>query len=188
METLLNAKCPEFKLNAFFGNEFTTVSNYDIAGKWTVFFFYPADFTFVCSTDLVDLADKHDKLLSMGVSVYSVSCDTEYAHKEWHDSSDSIKKIKYPMIADPIGILSKAFGVYMDNTGMACRSTFVINPEGMVKIIEINDNNIGRNADELIRKIEAAQFVASHPGDVCPAKWKQGDKAIKPDISHVEKI
>jgi peroxiredoxin (alkyl hydroperoxide reductase subunit C) len=92
------------------------------------------------------------------------------------------------MIADPIGILSKAFGVYMDNTGMACRSTFVINPEGMVKIIEINDNNIGRNADELIRKIEAAQFVASHPGDVCPAKWKQGDKAIKPDISHVEKI
>ena len=188
METIINAQVPEFKVQAFQKGEFKTVSNEDIQGKWAIFFFYPADFTFVCPTELVDLAGKYEELKNMGVEVFSVSCDTHFVHKAWYDASDSIKKINYTMLADPLAVLAKGFGVYKADEGVAYRGTFLVDPEGKIKIAEIQDNSIGRNADELVRKVSAAQFVESHPGEVCPAKWKQGEETLKPSIDLVGKL
>lgn len=188
METIINAQTPEFKVQAFQNGEFKTVSNEDIKGKWAIFFFYPADFTFVCPTELVDLAEKYEVLKGMGVEVFSVSCDTHFVHKAWYDTSDSIKKINYTMLADPLAVLAKGFGVYKADEGVAYRGTFLVDPEGKIKIAEIQDNSVGRNADELVRKVSAAQFVASHPGEVCPAKWKQGAETLKPSIDLVGKL
>ena len=188
MDPIINAKVPEFKVQAYHNGEFKEVTNKDIEGKWAIFFFYPADFTFVCPTELEDLQSKYAQLKEMGVEVYSVSTDTHFVHKAWHDTSERIKKIEYPMLADPTGLLARAFGVMIEEDGMAYRGTFVVNPEGLVKIVEINDNNIGRNADELVRKVEAAQFVAAHPGDVCPAKWKKGAETLQPSIDLVGKL
>jgi len=188
MGPIINSKLPEFTAQAYHNGEFKTVTDKDVLGKWGVFFFYPADFTFVCPTELVDMAEKYAQLKSMGVEVYSVSTDSHFVHKAWHDASESIRKIEYPMLADPTGALSRAFGVMIEEEGMAYRGTFVVNPEGLVKIAEINDNGIGRNADELARKIEAAQFVATNPGEVCPAKWKKGGETLKPSIDLVGKI
>lgn len=188
MESIINAQVPEFKVNAFQNGEFKTVSNEDIKGKWALFFFYPADFTFVCPTELVDLAEKYDQLKADGVEVFSVSRDTHFVHKAWHDASDSIKKIKYTMLADPLAVLAKGFGVFKEDEGLAYRGTFLVDPEGKIKIAEIQDNSIGRNADELVRKVEAAQFVATHDGEVCPAKWKKGAETLKPSIDLVGKI
>jgi peroxiredoxin (alkyl hydroperoxide reductase subunit C) len=188
MASIINSKVPEFKVQAFHNNDFRTVTEKDLAGKWSVFFFYPADFTFVCPTELGDMADKYAAFQKMGVEVYSISTDTHFTHKAWHDTSETIKKIKYPMVADPTGHLSKSFGVYIDEAGLAYRGTFLINPEGLIKLAEINDNGIGRNADELIRKVQAAQFVAAHPNEVCPAKWTPGDKTLKPGLDLVGKI
>ena len=188
MQTIINTQMPEFKVQAFQNGEFKTVSNEDVKGKWAVFFFYPADFTFVCPTELVDLSHKYEELQKMGVEVFSVSCDTHFVHKAWFDTSDSIKQIKYTMLADPLAVLAKGFGVFKEDEGVAYRGTFVVDPEGLVKLMEIHDNSVGRNADELVRKIKAAQFVASHPGEVCPAKWNEGSETLKPSIDLVGKI
>ena len=183
MEPIINSQLPEFKVQAFQNGSFKTVTNEDVKGKWAIFFFYPADFTFVCPTELVDIAEKYEQFQAMGVEVYSVSTDSHFVHKAWHDASESIRKIKYPMLADPTGVLTRAFGVMIEEEGMAYRGTFVVNPEGKIKIAEIQDNNIGRNADELLRKVEAAQFVATHDGEVCPAKWKKGGETLKPSTT-----
>ena len=188
MASIINSHVTEFKVNAFKGNDFIEVSNKDIEGKWAVFFFYPADFTFVCPTELEDLQDKYAQLKAMGVEVFSVSCDTHLVHKAWHDASPRIKNIEYTMLADPLAVLAKAFGVYKEDEGIAYRGTFVVNPEGLIKIAEIQDNNIGRNADELVRKIEAAQFVATHQGEVCPARWTRGKETLKPGVDLVGKL
>lgn len=188
MASIINSKIPEFKVQAYHNDSFKTVGNVDLKGKWSVFFFYPADFTFVCPTELGDMADKYAEFKKMGVEVYSVSTDTHFTHKAWHDASDTIKKIQFPMLADPTGHLSRAFGVYIDEEGLAYRGTFVVDPEGAIKIAEIHDNGIGRNADELVRKIQAAQFVATHKGEVCPAKWRPGQETLKPGLDLVGKI
>ncbi|MCX7979139.1 MAG: alkyl hydroperoxide reductase subunit C [Bdellovibrionaceae bacterium] len=188
MQTLINTQIPEFKVQAYHDGQFKTVTHADLKGKWSIFFFYPADFTFVCPTELGDMADKYSKFKEMGVEVYSVSTDTHFVHKAWHDASPTIKKIKFPMLADPTGHLSRAFGVYIESDGLAYRGTFLINPEGKIKLAEINDNGIGRNADELLRKVAAAQYTANHPGEVCPAKWQPGDKTLKPGLDLVGKI
>ena len=188
MASIINSQIPEFKVQAFHDGQFKTVSNADLKGKWAVFFFYPADFTFVCPTELGDLADRYAEFQKLGVEVYSVSTDTHFTHKAWHDTSETIKKIKYPMLADPTGALARAFGVYIEEEGLAYRGTFLINPEGLIKIAEIHDNGIGRSSDELLRKVQAAQFVASHPGEVCPAKWKPGAATLKPGLNLVGKI
>ncbi len=188
METIINSQLPEFTANAYHNGDFTQVSSSDLAGKWSVFFFYPADFTFVCPTELVDVAEKYEQFKAMGVEIYSVSTDTHFVHKAWHDASESIRKIQYPMLADPTGALSRAFGVMIEEEGLAYRGTFLVDPEGKIKLAEIQDNSIGRNADELLRKVEAAQFVASHSGEVCPAKWKKGQETLKPSIDLVGKI
>lgn len=188
MTISINQRIPDFKVQAFHNGEFKTVTQENLRGKWSVFFFYPADFTFVCPTELVDLADKYEELKKLNVEVYGVSTDTHFTHKAWHDVSESIKKIKYPMLADPTGHLSRSFGVYIEEEGLAYRGTFVVNPDGLVKIAEVHDNGIGRNAEELVRKVQAAQFVASHPGEVCPAKWKPGAATLKPGLDLVGKI
>lgn len=187
MQSIIDYSVPEFKLNACHNDRFVTVSNKDIEGQWSAFFFYPADFSFVCPTELVDKAEKYDDFKRMGVEIYSVSTDTQFVHKAWHDTSESIRKIKYPMLADPAGTLARAFGVMIEEEGIACRGTFVVDPAGKIRLVEIQDNSIGRNAAELLRKVEAAQFVASHSGEVCPARWKQGDKTLRPSIDLVGK-
>ena len=188
MNSIINSKLPEFKAQAYHNDQFKTVTDKDLEGKWSVFFFYPADFTFVCPTELVDMAEKYEELKKMGVEVYSVSTDTHFAHKAWHDTSDSIKKINYPMLADPTGHLSKSFGVYIEEAGLAYRGTFLVDPDGLIKLAEIHDNGIGRNADELLRKIQAAQFIRSNPYEVCPAKWKPGSQTLRPGLDLVGKI
>ncbi len=188
MQTLINTRIPNFKVQAYHQDAFKTVTEKDLAGKWAILFFYPADFTFVCPTELVDLADKYAELQRAGVEVYSVSTDTHFTHKAWHDASESIKKIKYPMLADPTGHLTRAFGVHIEEEGLAYRGTFLIDPDGLIKLAEVQDNGIGRNADELVRKVQAAQFVRQHPGEVCPAKWKPGAQTLKPGLDLVGKI
>jgi len=188
MITIINTNVPEFKVQAYHQDKFVTVSQNELKGKWSIFFFYPADFTFVCPTELGDMADKYAQFKELGVEVYSVSTDTHFTHKAWHDASETIKKIQFPMLADPTGALSRAFGVHIEEEGLAYRGTFLVNPEGKIKLAEINDNGIGRNADELFRKVQAAQYVASHDGEVCPAKWTPGEKTLKPGLNLVGKI
>jgi len=188
MKTLIGTDLPEFKVQAYQNGEFKEVSHNDLKDKWSVLFFYPADFTFVCPTELGDMADKYPQLKEMNVEVYSVSTDTHFTHKAWHDASETIKKINYPMLADPTGHLTRAFGVHIEEEGLAYRGTFLIGPDGKIKIAEVQDNGIGRNADELVRKIQAAQFIAENPDEVCPAKWKPGADTLKPGLDLVGKI
>ncbi|NBX16818.1 MAG: peroxiredoxin [Proteobacteria bacterium] len=188
MLNIINTKIVDFTVQAYVNDSFRTVTQADLKGKWSVFFFYPADFTFVCPTELGDMADHYEKFRALGVEIYSVSTDTHFTHKAWHDASETIKKIKFPMLADPTGLLSRAFGVHIESEGLANRGTFVVNPEGLIKVAEIHDNGIGRNAEELLRKVQAAQFVATHSGEVCPAKWKPGQDTLKPGLNLVGKI
>ena len=188
MANLINTEVKPFKATAFHRGQFIPVSEADLKGVWSIVFFYPADFTFVCPTELGDLADYYDELQKMGVEVYSVSTDTHFTHKAWHDTSDTIKKIKFPMIGDPTGVISRNFEVMIEEDGLAERGTFVIDPQGKIQIVEINAGGIGRDASELLRKVKAAQYVASHPGEVCPAKWKEGDATLAPSLDLVGKI
>lgn len=188
MSSLINTTIKPFKATAFHNGEFKPVTDASLKGKWSVVFFYPADFTFVCPTELGDMADHYAELQKMGVEVYGVSTDTHFTHKAWHDTSDTIKKIKFPMIGDPTGAISRNFEVMIEEEGLALRGTFVINPEGQIKICEVHDLGIGRSAKELVRKIQAAQYVASHDGEVCPASWQPGDKTLAPSLDLVGKI
>ena len=185
---LINTTIKPFKANAYHNGKFITVSDQDLKGKWSVVFFYPADFTFVCPTELGDLADHYDTFKSMGVEIYSVSTDTQFTHKAWHDTSETIGKIKYPMIGDPTGAITRNFEVMVESEGLALRGTFVINPEGVIKAIEITDDGIGRDAKELLRKVQAAQYIAANPGQVCPAKWTPGAETLAPSLDLVGKI
>ncbi|MCL2829191.1 MAG: alkyl hydroperoxide reductase subunit C [Betaproteobacteria bacterium] len=185
---IVNSKLKAFSAQAYLNGKFVQVSDKDLAGKWSIFFFYPADFTFVCPTELGDMADLYPEFQKLGVEVYSVSTDTHFTHKAWHDASETIRKIKYPMLGDPTGTLCRNFDVMIEEAGLAQRGTFLVDPNGEIKIVEINDGGIGRDASELLRKVKAAQYVASHPGEVCPAKWKEGDKTLAPSLDLVGKL
>ena len=148
-------------------------------------FFYPADFTFVCPTELEDLANKYEEFKKIGCEIYSVSCDTHFVHKAWHDASDTIKKIQYPMLADPTGALARDFDVMIEADGLAERGSFIVNPEGKIVAYEVIAGNVGRNADELLRRVQASQFVAEHGDQVCPAKWQPGASTLKPSLDLV---
>ncbi|PMR71221.1 alkyl hydroperoxide reductase subunit C [Halomonas heilongjiangensis] len=186
--SLINTEVKPFKATAFHNGEFIDVTEASLKGKWNVFFFYPADFTFVCPTELGDLADNYEEFKKLGVEVYGVSTDTHFTHKAWHDSSETINKIQYPMLADPTLAISRNFEVLIEEAGLAERGTFVIDPEGKIQIVEINAGNIGRNAEELLRKVKAAQYVAANPNEVCPAKWKEGEATLAPSLDLVGKI
>jgi peroxiredoxin len=186
--SLINTALKPFKAEAFKDGKFLTVTDADLKGKWSVVFFYPADFTFVCPTELEDLADNYAEFQKLGVEIYSVSTDTHFAHKAWHDTSAAIKKIKYTMIGDPTLTISRNFDVLIEEAGLADRGTFVIDPSGTIQIVEVTAGGIGRDAKELLRKIKAAQYVAAHPGEVCPAAWKEGAKTLAPSLDLVGKI
>lgn len=186
--SLINKEVNDFSLQAFQNNEFKTVSKADLKGKWSVFFFYPADFTFVCPTELEDLANKYEEFKKVGCEIYSVSCDTHFVHKAWHDTSERIKKIQYPMLADPTHALSKDFEVYIEADGVSERGTFIVNPDGKIVAYEVNAGNVGRNADELFRKVQASQFVYEHGDEVCPAKWQPGAETLKPSLDLVGQL
>lgn len=186
--SLINTQIKPFKATAYHNGKFVEVSNETVAGKWSVFVFYPADFTFVCPTELEDLAEQYAEFQKLGVEIYAVSTDTHFAHKAWHDTSDAISKVNYPMIGDPTQVLSRNFEVLIEEEGIALRGTFVVNPEGYIKVMEVHDNGIGRVASELLRKVKAAQYIATHPGEVCPAKWEEGAATLKPSLDLVGKI
>ncbi len=188
MKTLINTEILPFQATAYHAGKFVPLSDADLRGQWSVVFFYPADFTFVCPTELGDLADNYAEFKKLGVEIYSVSTDTHFTHKAWHDSSDTIRKIDYVMVGDPTGTITRNFGVMIEEAGLAERGTFVIDPQGKIQIVEINAGGIGRDAAELLRKVKAAQYVASHPGEVCPAKWKEGEKTLAPSLDLVGKI
>lgn len=186
--SLINTTIKPFKATAYHNGAFVTLTEESLKGKWSVVFFYPADFTFVCPTELGDLADNYEAFKAIGVEIYGVSTDTHFTHKAWHDASDTIKKIQYPLVGDPTGTLTRNFDVMIEEAGLALRGTFIVNPEGVIKTAEIHDNAIARDVSETLRKLKAAQFVASHPGEVCPAKWKEGNDTIAPSIDLVGKI
>ncbi|MBI2381737.1 MAG: alkyl hydroperoxide reductase subunit C [Gammaproteobacteria bacterium] len=188
MQTIINTEVKPFKATAFHAGQFVPVSEENLKGKWSVIFFYPADFTFVCPTELGDLADHYPEFQKLGAEIYAVSTDTHFTHKAWHDHSETIRKIDYPMVGDPTGTLTRNFGVMIEEAGLAERGSFVIDPQGRIQIVEINAGGIGRDASELLRKLKAAQYVASHPGEVCPAKWKEGDATLAPSLDLVGKI
>lgn len=177
-----------FETEAFISNRFEHITDNDIRGHWSVLFFYPADFTFVCPTELQDLADSYKAFQAIGCEIYGVSTDTHFTHKAWHDTSETIRQIEYPMLSDANHQLSKHFDVLIENAGIAERGTFVLNPAGEVVAYEVVAGNIGRNAEELLRRVEALQFVAEHGDEVCPARWHKGDKTLKPGIDLVGKI
>ena len=186
--SLINKEVNDFTVQAYQKNGFKTVRKADILGKWSVFFFYPADFTFVCPTELGDLANKYAEFQAAGCEIYSVSTDTHFVHKAWHDVSERIKKIQYPMIADPTHELSIDFDVLIETDGMAERGSFIVNPEGKIVSYEVSAGNVGRDADELFRKLQACQFVYEHGDEVCPAKWQPGAETLKPSLDLVGQL
>jgi len=186
--SVINTQIKPFKNQALKQGKFIEVTDEQVKGKWAVFFFYPADFTFVCPTELGDVADKYAELQKMGVEVYSVSTDTHFVHKAWQDASDTIRKIQYTMIGDPTGALTRNFECMREAEGLADRGTFIVDPQGVIQAVEITAEGIGRNAEDLLRKVKAAQYVASHPGEVCPAKWNEGAATLKPSLDLVGKI
>lgn len=184
----IGQSAPAFELEAYHNNEFKKVKLEDYKGKWVVLFFYPADFTFVCPTELGDLADNYASFTDIGAEVLVASTDTHFSHKAWHDSSEMIGKIKYPMLADPTGSLSRDYNVMIEEAGLALRGTFIIDPDGILKSYEVNDTAIGRSTEELLRKLQAAQFVREHGDQVCPMNWKPGKETLKPGLDLVGKI
>ncbi|HCE39081.1 alkyl hydroperoxide reductase subunit C [Alloalcanivorax profundimaris] len=186
--SVINTEIKPFKAQAFKNGEFIEVSDADVKGNWAVFFFYPADFTFVCPTELGDVADHYEEFQKMGVEIYSVSTDTHFTHKAWHDSSDTIGKIQYTMIGDPTAAISRNFEVLREDEGLANRGTFIVDPDGVIQAVEITAEGIGRDASDLLRKVKAAQYVRAHPGEVCPAKWKEGEETLAPSLDLVGKI
>jgi len=181
-------KIEDIEVQAYHNEEVKKIKLSSYKGKWVCLVFYPADFTFICPTELVELANKYKEFQSEGAELLSVSTDTVFVHKAWHDNSESIKKIKYPMLADPTGKLCKQFGTYIEGEGLSLRGSFIIDPDGILKCYELHDNSIGRSADELLRKLQAAKFVREHDGEVCPASWKPGSKTLKPGLDLVGKI
>ena len=192
MSSLINTSVKPFKAKAYhckdeYG-EFVDITEENLKGHWSAVVFYPADFTFVCPTELSDLADHYEELKKLNVEVYAISTDTHFSHKAWHDSSSSIKKINFPMVGDPTGLLARNFDVMIEDEGLALRGTFIINSEGKIKTIEVNDLGIGRSAADLVRKVHAAQYIEANPDEVCPASWKPGSETLKPALDMVGKI
>ena len=188
LPSLIGSELPEGKFDIYHKGKFSEVNLKDYRGKWLILFFYPADFTFVCPTELVDVAELYPEFQKAGAEVVSVSTDTKFVHKAWHDNSPSIKKIEYPMLADPTGELCRYLGTYIQDEGLSLRASFVIDPDGIIKAYEVHDNSVGRSAAELLRKLQAAIYVREHGGEVCPANWKPGASTLRPGEDLVGKI
>ncbi|TYT23134.1 peroxiredoxin [Luteimonas viscosa] len=186
--SLINTQIPPFKATAYQDGEFIELTDASLKGKWSVLIFMPAAFTFNCPTEVEDAADHYAEFQKLGAEVYIVTTDTHFSHKVWHETSAAVGKARFPLVGDPTHQLTRAFGVHIEEEGLALRGTFVVNPEGVVKTVEIHDNAIARDVTETLRKLKAAQYVAAHPNEVCPAKWKEGEKTLKPSLDLVGKI
>ena len=186
--SIINTPVQPFKAQAFHNGKFIEVTEASLKGKWSVVIFMPAAFTFNCPTEIEDAANNYAEFQKVGAEVYVVTTDTHFAHKVWHETSPAVGKAKFPLVGDPTHALARQFGVLIEEEGLALRGTFLINPEGQIKLFEVHDNGIGRDASELLRKVKAAQYVASHPGEVCPAKWTEGAKTLTPSLDLVGKI
>ncbi|MDP2867987.1 alkyl hydroperoxide reductase subunit C [Methyloversatilis sp.] len=186
--SIVNTTVQPFSANAFHNGKFVTVTDESLKGKWSVLVFMPAAFTFNCPTEVEDAANNYAEFQKAGAEIYIVTTDTHFSHKVWHETSPAVGKAQFPLVGDPTHQLTRAFGVHIDSEGLALRGTFVINPDGVIKTAEIHDNAIARDMNETLRKLKAAQFVASHPGQVCPAKWKEGAEALTPSLDLVGKI
>lgn len=184
----IGEKLPSMSLDAYVNNDISKINLDDTRGKYLVLIFYPADFTFICPTELSEAADMYEEFKKEGAEIMSVSTDTAFVHKAWADNSDSIKKITYPMLADPTGKLCRALGTLIEEEGLSLRGSFIFDPEGNLKCYELHDNSIGRSAVELLRKLQAAKFTAENPGLVCPASWKPGKGTLKPGVDIIGKI
>lgn len=185
---LINKPVPPFHVQAFHNGGFVAVTEQSLRGKWSVLIFMPAAFTFNCPTEVEDAAENYAEFQKAGAEVYVVTTDTHFAHKVWHETSPAVSKAKFPLVGDPAHVLTNAFDVHIPDEGLALRGTFIVNPAGVVKTAEIHDNSIARDVKETLRKLKAAQFVANNPGQVCPAKWKEGEKALAPSLDLVGKI
>lgn len=183
--SLIGKELEDFKVWAFHNQEFKEVKKEDLLGKWSLLFFYPADFTFVCPTELEDLQNHYEQFRECGCEIYAVSCDTHFVHKAWWDHSERIRKIAYPMLGDPTGRLVRSLDVMIEEDGVAERADFIINPQGVIKAYEVLSGNVGRNAAELLRRLEACQFAEEHGDEVCPANWKPGEETLKPSLDLV---
>lgn len=182
-------KIPSITAESYHNGKIETIKLSDYKEKWLIMLFYPADFTFVCPTELGDAADNYEKFKKADADIVSISTDTAFVHKAWHDNSETIAKIQYPMLADPSGEISRTFGTYVESEGHSIRATFIIDPDQKVIAYEMHDNSIGRNIEEILRKLHAASFVRKNDGTlVCPANWKPGGKSLKPDVDLVGKI
>ncbi len=186
--SLINTVVPPFNTTAFHAGEFVQVTDATFKGKWSVVVFMPAAFTFNCPTEVEDAANNYAEFQKLGAEVYIVTTDTHFSHKIWHETSPAVGKARFPLVGDPTHQLTRAFGVHIDAEGLALRGTFVINPEGVIKTMEIHSNEIARDMSETLRKLKAAQFIAANPGQVCPAKWKEGEKSLRPSLDLVGKI
>ena len=186
--SLINTQVQPFKVQAFKNGKFIEVTEQSLKGKWSAFIFMPAAFTFNCPTEVEDAADNYAEFQKLEAEVYIVTTDSHFAHKVWHETSPAVGKAKFPLIGDPAHVLTHMFGVHIPEEGMALRGTFLINPEGVVKTAEVHDNAIARDMKETLRKLKAAQYVAAHPGQVCPAKWNEGASTITPSLDLVGKI
>jgi len=186
----INSVIPSFETQAFVPgqSDFVTISSDDLKGQWSVFLFYPADFTFVCPTELEDMQNIYPELKALGVEVYAVSTDSHFVHKAWHEASEAISKVTYPMLGDTTGAITRGFDIMIEEAGQALRGTFLVNPEGVIKVAEIHDLGIGRSAKDMLRKVKAAQYVANNDGEVCPAAWEEGEKTLAPSLDLVGKI
>ncbi len=184
----IGQKICDFEVDAYQNDDVKKIKFSDYKGQWLVLLFYPADFTFICPTELEEAAQYYDEFKKTGAEILSVSTDTVYVHKAWHDVSPAIKKIRFPMLADPAGKLCREFGTYLEEVGLSLRGTFIIDPDGVLKTLDIHDNSIGRSAKEILRKVQAAKFVREHKGEVCPASWEPGKKTLKPGLDLVGKI
>lgn len=186
--SLINTQVQPFKAQAFHNGKFIEVTEASLTGKWSVLIFMPAAFTFNCPTEVEDAADNYAEFQKIGAEVYIVTTDTQFSHKVWHETSPAVGKAKFPLIGDPTHQLTNAFGVHIPEEGLALRGTFIINPEGVIKTLEIHDNAIARDVKETLRKLKAAKFVAEHPNEVCPAKWNEGSATLTPSLDLVGKI
>ncbi len=186
--SLINTQVQPFKAKAFHNGKFIDLTEASLTGKWSVVIFMPAAFTFNCPTEVEDAAENYAEFQKMGAEVYIVTTDTHFSHKVWHETSPAVGKAKFPLVGDPTHALTRAFDVHIDADGLAYRGTFVINPDGVIKTMEVHSNEIARDVSVTLRKLKAAQYTASHPGEVCPAKWKEGAKTIAPSLELVGKI
>ncbi len=184
----IDQKIPDLEMEAFHNEEIKSIKLSDYKGKWLILIFYPADFTFICPTELEEAANYYEEFKKLGAEILSVSTDTAFVHKAWHDQSPAIRKVKYPMVADPTGRLCREFGTYIEEEGVSLRGSFIIDPDGILKAFEIHANNIGRSAKELLRKLQAAVFVREHTEQVCPASWEPGKETLTPGLDLVGKI